>query len=75
MHPFTRNVRKPKTKHPLYYRWSNMRKYGESNMCKEWFDNYNTFLLWSIKNGYKQEFSVLRSDKTKGFYPDNCFFG
>jgi hypothetical protein len=87
-HPFQRNVNLPKKRHPLYGRWSKLislttNKYNEDyhtyggkgiKMCDEWRLNFSNFLLWAIKNGYKEELVICRKNKNKDFNPDNCFF-
>jgi hypothetical protein len=88
LHPFYRDLTAPKKKHPLYYRWLNLRNYvycktnasyhlygGKGiKLCDEWAKNYNNFLLWAVKNGYKPELVICRKDKNGDFTPDNCMF-
>lgn len=87
-HPFSRDTKAPKKKHPLYYRWLNLRNYinckthanyhiygGKGiKICIEWETNYNNFLLWAIKNGYRDGLVLSRLDKNKDFEPSNCIW-
>ena len=56
-------------------------KYGARGItiCDEWMENINSFLDWSMDNGYKYEpengrnkWSIDRIDNDKGYSPDNC---
>lgn len=38
-----------------------------------WFD-YEVFEQWSMENGYEDDLSLIRKDKTKDFCPDNCIW-
>lgn len=75
MHPFNRPVKTPTKKHSLHGRWEKMKTYNRQGvpMDKIWATNFNMFLLWAIKNGYKSELVLTRKDKKLGFTPDNCF--
>lgn len=72
----------------LYRVWLGMRKrcysskepaykdYGGRGIfvCDEWRNDYNSFLNWSLINGYKKGLSIDRIDNNKGYTPDNCRF-
>ncbi len=87
-HPFSRDTKQPVKKHSLYNRWLNMRNYCNSKthvnyhlygakgikVFKEWNDSYNAFLLWAIKNGFKEGLILCRLDKSKDFEPSNCIW-
>lgn len=49
-------------------------KYGAKGIvvCDEWKDDFESFLLWSIGNGYKEGLSIDRIDGEKGYSPFNC---
>ena len=87
-HPFNRDTKTSKKKHPLYYRWHNLivaltkethknyNLYGGKGikMCSEWKSNYLNFLIWATKNGYHKDLVLSRKDKDKDFDPSNCFW-
>ena len=52
------------------------KNYGKRGIkiCKEWLEDYNVFLDWSIKNGYKEGLSIERIDVNGDYKPDNCKF-
>ena len=48
---------------------------GESLwICDEWKDDPVAFVNWAKENGYKENLQLVRKDKNKGFYPENCDF-
>lgn len=38
-----------------------------------WYD-YEAFEQWALQNGYEDDLSLIRIDKTKNFCPDNCIW-
>ena len=40
-------------------------------VCDEW-RTFEGFLVWSLKNGYKEGLSIDRIDNDKGYSPGNC---
>lgn len=87
-HPFNRDIKAPKKKHPLYYRWVKLRNaihcttntnyhiYGGKGIkfCTAWETNYVNFLLWATKNGYRDGLVLSRLDKNGDFEPSNCIW-
>ena len=41
-------------------------------VCDEWKTNFETFLKWSLQNGYNDSLSIDRIDNSKGYCPSNC---
>lgn len=41
-------------------------------VCSSWRKNFDSFLRWSMKNGYNDFLSIDRIDNTKGYSPSNC---
>jgi|ERR1035437_1816865 hypothetical protein len=88
---FQKDIRVPKKKHSLYYRWvalcakcnitnendKNYRTYAAKGIkvCDEWKTNYVKFLLWGTQHEYKKELVLCRKNKDADFCPENCFFG
>lgn len=40
-------------------------------VCDEW-RTFEGFLVWSLRNGYKEGLSIDRIDNDKGYSPSNC---
>ena len=51
-------------------------KYGAKGILlyQEW-ETFENFEAWAFNNGYKESLCLIRTDKTKGFNPDNCYWG
>ena len=43
-------------------------------VCEEWHDR-EVFKAWAYDNGYSKELKLCRKDFSKGYTPDNCYFG
>jgi len=41
-------------------------------LCDEWDSSFESFLLWSKQNGYKEDLQIDRINNDKGYYPENC---
>ena len=41
-------------------------------VCKEWLENPESFIKWSVENGWARGLSLDRVDNDKGYSPDNC---
>lgn len=50
--------------------------YGEVGItvCNEWHDREN-FKAWSLENGFQKGLRLNRYDSTKGYCPENCYWG
>lgn len=74
------------TNHPIYNTYQNMKarclnkkhkafkNYGGRGItiCDEWLDNPQTFINWSLKNGWKEGLTLDRINVNKGYEPSNC---
>ena len=74
--------------HPLYKKWQGMvgrcyRKnhkhyslYGERGItiCDEWRSNPESFVNWSLKNGWRDGLEIDRIDNDHGYNPENVRF-
>ena len=51
------------------YKW-----YGARGIkvCDDWINSANSFIDWSISNGYKKGLSIDRINNNIGYYPNNC---
>ena len=41
-------------------------------VCKEWKENSNLFIKWSLENGYKEGLTIDRIDGSGNYEPSNC---
>lgn len=41
-------------------------------MCSEWFNDFESFNNWSIKNGYTNKLQIDRIDNNGNYDPSNC---
>lgn len=62
-------------KERIYRIWSGLfqRRYKNYNpsVCKEWND-FKVFMDWSFKNGYSDDLTIDRINKSKDYCPENC---
>ena len=58
-------------KNPKYHDYH---RYGGRGItvCEEWDKNTDSFIKWSLNNGYDSNKSIDRIDVNKGYSPDNC---
>lgn len=49
-------------------------RYGARGIyvCKEWSEGYDSFIKWSLENGYEEGLSIDRIDNDKPYEPSNC---
>lgn len=77
------------TSHPLYAKWRHIKErcfnqnhkkfniYGGRGigMYSEWVESYDSFYIWAILNGWKQDLQIDRFPNKDGNYePNNCRF-
>ncbi|QAY93664.1 hypothetical protein CUN63_29335 [Pseudomonas sp. ACM7] len=67
----------------LHVTWANMKrrclkprgaevqKYQGVTLCDEWM-SFETFMEWSLANGYTDQLTLDRIDASKGYEPGNC---
>ena len=72
-------LRIAKTLRGMKYRCNNpnyhdYHRYGGRGIkvCKEWTESTDSFIEWSLKNGYDSKKSIDRIDVDKGYSPENC---
>ena len=41
-------------------------------VCEEWKNDYNTFKMWALQNGYSDSLSLDRIDSDGDYCPENC---
>jgi hypothetical protein len=70
----------------IYRTWTNMKArcynpkqdnfkyYGARGIevCREWYDDFKTFLEWSLSHGYSDLLTIDRINSQRGYYPENC---
>ena len=82
----TRKYTKESTESFIYTTWLGMRQrcydskshkyycYGARGIriCDEWYNNYESFYNWSVRNGAKKGLTIDRIDNNKNYEPSNC---
>ena len=58
--------RNPKSKSYPYYGGKGI------TVFSSWKENFESFVKWSLVNGYNDSLSIDRIDNSKGYSPDNC---
>lgn len=43
-------------------------------VCSDWYDDFNKFYKWSLKNGYEPGLKLGRVDIEHDYEPDNCYW-
>lgn len=43
-------------------------------ICNEWMENFGTFYVWAIENGYEKGLEIDRKDNNGDYGPANCRF-
>lgn len=75
-------------KHPIYRVWDGMKQrcynpnhegfeyWGGKNIiiCPEWKDDFKTFFIWALANGWKKGLTIERRKSHLNYDPDNCYF-
>lgn len=48
--------------------------YGDRgvSVCDEWMQDFESFYIWSMSNGYKENLSIDRKDVNGNYEPNNC---
>lgn len=54
--------------------WGMRGRYKRRNVptCDEWMQDKQSFIDWSLSNGYRRGLQLDRRDGTQGYSPDNC---
>lgn len=62
---------KDRCNNPQSDSYSNYGKRG-IGICVEWDNDFNSFMEWSLNNGYLDNLTIDRIDNNKGYEPNNC---
>lgn len=62
------------TDEEAFYLWERWRRYVKHDAIQEWQETIWTFAEHAVKSGFNLGMSVLRSDTSLPFSPENCYF-
>lgn len=65
----------------VYGRWLDLKaECGNNNsnnpavtMDQAWFDDFNLFFIWCVKQGFNRGYALRRRDPNSSWGPDNCY--